>query len=117
MKQGIADIATFRERAKNVKAMGSSQYNPAWSEAVDLESLFVCAEATARSGLLREESRGAHSREDFQGERKEWVKYNIVVRKGADGEMVVEKVERTDGPPDLVRIANATIEDVEAGNV
>jgi succinate dehydrogenase / fumarate reductase flavoprotein subunit len=117
MKQGIADLAAFRERARNVKAHGSSQYNPEWSEAVDLESLFVCAEATARSGLMREESRGAHSREDFQGERKEWVKYNIVVRKGTDGQMVVEKIERKDGPPDLVRLANASIEDVERGNV
>jgi len=66
---------------------------------------------------VREESRGAHSREDFQGERKEWVKYNIVVRRGADGEMVVEKNERPDGPPELVRIANATIEEVERGDV
>ena len=117
MKQGIEDIARFRERATRVKVHGTSQYNPAWSEAIDLPSMFVCAEATARSGLMREESRGAHSREDFQGERKEWQKYNIVCRKGTDGQMIVEKIERSDGPPDLVRIANATIEEVERGDV
>ena len=117
MQQGIDDIARFRERAKRVKVHGTSQYNPAWSEAIDLPSMFLCAEATARSGLMREESRGAHSREDFLGERKEWQKYNIVVRKGADGEMIVEKIERPEGPPELVRIANATIEEVERGDV
>ncbi|MCB9685369.1 MAG: fumarate reductase/succinate dehydrogenase flavoprotein subunit [Alphaproteobacteria bacterium] len=117
MSQGIADIAKFRERLKNVKAHGTSQYNPGWSEAIDLHSMFVAAEATARSGLMREESRGAHSREDFQGERKEWIKYNIVCFKGDDGEMVVQKVERQSGPAELEKIANASIEDVEAGRV
>jgi succinate dehydrogenase / fumarate reductase flavoprotein subunit len=117
MKQGVADIATLRERARNVKVHGTSQYNPGWSEALDLESMLVCAEATARSGLTREESRGAHSREDFMGEREEWTKVNIVVRKGADGQMEVEKVQRPPAPPELEKIAKAAIEDLEAGRV
>ncbi|MEZ4237444.1 MAG: fumarate reductase/succinate dehydrogenase flavoprotein subunit [Myxococcota bacterium] len=117
MSAGIEDLQKFRERAKAVKAHGTSQYNPAWSEALDLDGLIICAEATARAGLLREESRGAHSREDFQGEREEWGKYNIVIRKGADGAMEVEKVERKAPPAELETVARATLEQLESGDV
>jgi len=114
---GIEEVGRLRERVAHVKAHGSSQYNPAWAEAIDLEPMLVCAEAVARSALTRQESRGAHSRVDFMGEREEWVRYNIVVRRGADGEMIVEKHERPPGPEELVRLANASLEDLEAGRV
>jgi succinate dehydrogenase / fumarate reductase flavoprotein subunit len=115
--RGLASIETIRKRVANVKAHGSSQYNPGWSEAIDLEPMLVCAEAVARAARIRQESRGAHSRTDFQGERDEWVKYNLVIKRGADGEMTVTKYERPPGPDELVKIANASIEDVESGRV
>jgi hypothetical protein len=65
---------------------------------------------------MREESRGAHTRLDFPGESAEWVKYNVIIKKGSSG-MEVEKRLRPDGPPGLVAIANAKIEDLEAGKV
>jgi succinate dehydrogenase / fumarate reductase flavoprotein subunit len=117
LDQGLAAIESIRARVAKVKAHGSSQYNPGWSEAIDLGSMLVCAEAVARAARLRQESRGAHSRTDYQGEREEWVKYNLVIRRGADGAMNVTKYERPPGPDELVKIANATIEDVEAGRV
>ncbi len=117
LHDGIAAVGQLRERVARVKAHGSSQYNPAWAEAIDLEPMLLCAEAVARSALMRQESRGAHSRVDFQGEREEWVRYNVIVRRGADGEMIVEKVERPAGPEELVKIANASLEDLEAGRV
>jgi succinate dehydrogenase / fumarate reductase, flavoprotein subunit len=79
--------------------------------------LMVTSEAVARSALLREESRGGHTRLDFEGERDEWVKVNIVIRKGKDGEMEVEKVERSAPVQYLSEIANAKIEDLESGKV
>jgi succinate dehydrogenase flavoprotein subunit len=71
----------------------------------------------ARAALIREESRGAHYRVDFEGERDEWLQYNIVSRMGNDGRMEVEKVRRPEGPPQLTAIAQAKIEDLEAGRV
>ena len=41
-----------------------------------MRSLLITAEAVTRAALMREESRGAHTRVDFPGERDEWVKYN-----------------------------------------
>jgi len=82
-----------------------------------MRSLLITSEAVARCALMREESRGAHTRLDHPGESKEWVKYNCVVKRGPDGTMQVEKRPKPEGPPALVEIANAKIEDLEAGTV
>jgi succinate dehydrogenase/fumarate reductase flavoprotein subunit len=63
------------------------QYNRAWMEAMQLESLLIVLEAITRSALLREESRGAHYRKDFKEMSPDWFR-NIVVKRG-DREMNV----------------------------
>jgi succinate dehydrogenase / fumarate reductase flavoprotein subunit len=117
LKKGILGIEELNVRAKNMKAHGTSQYNPGWHEALSMRSMLVTAEAVARAALIRQESRGAHTRVDYEGEREEWVKYNIVSRKGADGNMEVEKVLRPAPAKYLEEIANSKIEDLEAGKV
>jgi succinate dehydrogenase / fumarate reductase, flavoprotein subunit len=117
LEQGVEKLRAISPKIDNVKAQGASQYNPGWHEALALRSLLVTSEAVARAALLREESRGAHTRLDFEGEREEWVKCNIVIRKGQGGEMEVEKVMRPAPPPHLEAIANAKIEDLESGKV
>src|SRR5690606_13029154 len=98
LEQGIEKLGELKSKVANVKAHGASQYNPGWHEALSLQSLMVTSEAVARAALIREESRGAHTRLDFEGERDEWVGCNIVIRKGNDGEMEVEKIDRPAGP-------------------
>jgi succinate dehydrogenase / fumarate reductase flavoprotein subunit len=113
LQTAIEKIQSLREEVKTVKADGASQYNAGWHQALDLPSLLTTAEAVARAGLMRQESRGAHTRIDFEGESEEWGKYNIVVRKGGDGVMQVEKIERGAPPPELAAIANASLEELE----
>jgi len=86
-----------------VKAHGTSQYNAGWNEALDLRSLLTTSEAVARAGLLREESRGAHTRMDFQGEREEWGRLNIVVSKGRDGKLQWRKEPLPAMPDELAK--------------
>jgi len=84
--------------------------------AIDLQNLLITAEAVTRAALMRDESRGAHTRIDFENERDEWLKYNVVIRKAKDGSMEVEKVQREDPPQELRKIAYASIEELEGKN-
>jgi succinate dehydrogenase / fumarate reductase flavoprotein subunit len=115
LKQGITRLEALKARVKNVKAAGASQYNPGWHEAIALRSLMIASEAVARAALVRRESRGAHTRIDYDGERDEWLEVNVVIRRSRDGEMEVEQVRRPAPPPHLQAIAHATIEDLETG--
>jgi succinate dehydrogenase / fumarate reductase flavoprotein subunit len=91
MQQALTKIADLQARAEQVGIAGHRQYNNGWHTAIDLASLLLVSEAVTRAALLRKESRGAQFREDFPAKDSEWGKYNIVVKRGADGEMLVEK--------------------------
>ncbi|MBE7492776.1 MAG: fumarate reductase/succinate dehydrogenase flavoprotein subunit [Planctomycetes bacterium] len=117
LETALGELEKFKAEAARVKAHATSQYNAGWHTALDLRNLLIASEAVAKAALTREESRGAHTREDFPGERDEWLKYNVIIRRGRDGEMVVEKRERKPGPAPLVEIANSKIEDLESGKV
>jgi succinate dehydrogenase / fumarate reductase flavoprotein subunit len=116
LEQALRELEELKAEAATMRAPGASQYNPGWHEALSMRSLLVTSEAVTRAALTREESRGAHTRIDHPGESPEWVKYNVIIKKGADG-MEVEKRLRPDGPAHLVAIANAKIEDLESGKV
>ena len=110
---GINNIDDLKSQFENVKAPGSSQFNPGWHEALALRNLLISSEAVSKSALLREESRGAHTREDFPDERKEWLKYNIINKKGKNGKMETIKQNRNEPDPELKRIANSAIEELD----
>jgi succinate dehydrogenase / fumarate reductase flavoprotein subunit len=117
LEDGLVRLGKLGERVANVKADGASQYNPGWHEALSMKSLMVVSEAVARAALIRTESRGAHTREDYENEDETWLRWNIVTRKGKDGRMEVEKVERKEPPKYLKDIAHSKIEDLESGLV
>ncbi|MDP6532348.1 MAG: fumarate reductase/succinate dehydrogenase flavoprotein subunit [Candidatus Marinimicrobia bacterium] len=110
---GISGIDKLWNKFKNVKADGASQFNPGWHQAIALRNLLITSEAVAKAARLRQESRGAHTRVDYEGERDEWLKVNVVIKKSPDGTMSVEKVERGSPDPELERIANLSIEELE----
>jgi succinate dehydrogenase flavoprotein subunit len=113
LEKGLEKLGDLRDRAATAKAHPSSQYNAGWHEALDLPNLLATSEAVTRAALMREESRGAHTRDDFPGEREEWGNYNIVVRMKPDGTIEAERVERPAPPEELAKIALATLEELE----
>ena len=117
LQTAVEQLGELNIRAQNLKAPGTSQYNPGWHEALSVKAMLVVGEAVARAAFVREESRGAHTRLDFEGEREECATFNIVAKKGPGGEMQVRKVERPDPPQELAKIAYATLEELEGGQV
>jgi succinate dehydrogenase / fumarate reductase flavoprotein subunit len=113
LEKALVELETIKHEIDQAKAPGAAQYNPGWHEAIALRSLLLTAEAVTRAGLLREESRGAHTRVDFPGESDEWLQYNVVVRRRGDGGMEVRKEKRVDPPKELAGIAYATLADLE----
>jgi len=91
MQQALEKIAQLQLRADGAGITGHRQYNNGWHTAIDLSSLLLVSEAITRAALLRKESRGAQFREDFPNKDAEWGKNNIIVKRGGDGEMLVEK--------------------------
>ena len=113
LSEGIAGLSTLWEKFNNVKADGACQFNPGWHEAISLRNLLVTSESVARAALMREESRGAHTRVDFEGERDEWLKYNVIIKKSDEGNMVAEKLLRAEPDSELKRIAELSIEELD----
>ena len=66
MREGIKKLQAMRERVENPHLQDKSNaFNTARIEALELQNLFEVAEATAIAAEGREESRGAHARDDF----------------------------------------------------
>ncbi|PWU15648.1 MAG: succinate dehydrogenase/fumarate reductase flavoprotein subunit [Verrucomicrobia bacterium] len=85
LEVAIKSIKALQDQAKATGALGVRAFNPTWQQALDLQNLLTASELIARSALLRQDSRGAHFREDFpQTDHANWLK-NIYVSRNGDG--------------------------------
>ncbi len=91
MQRALEGIERLRERMRRVGVAGNREYNPGWHTALDLPNLLTVSEAITRAALERRESRGAHFRDDYPEKDGAFGKVNVVVRKGADGEMQIRQ--------------------------
>jgi len=79
MEKALVELAKLKERAAHTSVEGSRMFNPGWHMAIELKSMLTVSEAVTRSALVREESRGAHSRIDFPELSPEWGKKNSII--------------------------------------
>jgi succinate dehydrogenase flavoprotein subunit len=104
LNEALGELEKFKARAEHASADVNRDYNPGWHTALDLKNLLTVSEATAKSALLRKESRGAHTRLDHPDKSEEEAKGNNVVRKGPDGSMQIERVAIPTIREDLAQI-------------
>jgi succinate dehydrogenase / fumarate reductase flavoprotein subunit len=78
VEEAIEKIAAIRARSANVAVAGDRKFNPGFHLAFDLDNMLLVAESTAKSALLREESRGGHTRDDYPGMSSKWRQVNHI---------------------------------------
>lgn len=66
LKRALAELKRLRKQSRRIGAPGGLKYNLTLVNALEAEGMILVAEAIVRSALHRQESRGAHQREDFQ---------------------------------------------------
>src|SRR5690348_10837875 len=91
MRQALERVGGFKTAASKVSVSGNREYNAGWHTALDLRNLLTVAEIITRAALERKESRGAHFRDDFPAKDERFGKFNIVVRKGSDGDVQLKR--------------------------
>jgi succinate dehydrogenase / fumarate reductase flavoprotein subunit len=80
LSRALAGIGNLKERYKRIAVRDpGTRFNSDLMEAFELESLLGLAEAILVSAQARQESRGAHYREDFPvREDRNWLKHTLV---------------------------------------
>jgi succinate dehydrogenase / fumarate reductase, flavoprotein subunit len=103
VQKALVELGKLNERWLHTSVEGSRMFNPGWHLALDLKSMLTISEAVARSALVREESRGAHSRIDFPEPSAEWGTKNNIIKRGASG-MTLRQDVKPEIPADLKQV-------------
>jgi succinate dehydrogenase / fumarate reductase flavoprotein subunit len=85
-------IKGYKERYEKISIQDkSTTFNTDLMEAIELGNLLDIAEATCHSALNRTESRGAHTREDYEKRNDaEWMKHTFIWKGTAGGETKID---------------------------
>jgi succinate dehydrogenase / fumarate reductase flavoprotein subunit len=84
MTDAIARLDKLKARTRTLTVEGDRLFNPGWHLALDLMNMLLVSECVARAALMREESRGGHTRDDFPEMSPEWRKVNLICRLDGD---------------------------------
>jgi succinate dehydrogenase / fumarate reductase flavoprotein subunit len=103
MQKALDELAKLKGRAGHTSVEGSRMFNPGWHMAIELNSMLTVSEAVTRSALVREESRGAHSRIDFPEPGPEWGKKNNIIWRDGSA-MGLRQDTRPEMPAELKEI-------------
>jgi succinate dehydrogenase / fumarate reductase, flavoprotein subunit len=97
MRQGIEKLAELQQQAENVYLDDKDRlWNTEIVEALELNSLIVVAQTILTSALNRQESRGAHFREDYpQRDDEQFLKHTLAYYSPAGIELVTMPVAIT----------------------
>ena len=114
LNEALADLDGLAERGLHTSPGGGRIYNPGWHQALEIDAMVDISRMCALAALAREESRGAHTRDDFPDpDRGKWGKVNSVVWKDETGEMRIRHESIPSMPEGLRDLLDASDLDEE----
>ncbi|MEV6272481.1 fumarate reductase/succinate dehydrogenase flavoprotein subunit [Kribbella sp. NPDC051936] len=104
MEQALGRLSEFRSRIAKMTVEGHRQFNPGWHLALDLRNMLTVSECVAGAALMRQESRGGHTRDDYPTMSAEWRKKLLVCALDADGGVNVTEEQQIPMREDLLEL-------------
>ena len=90
LTEAIDKLESLEGRVGNLKSPTNRiDYNPGWQLCREVKNMLTVSLMIARGALMREESRGGHSRLDFTAYSDYWGEHNIVTHNAGDKDMVL----------------------------
>jgi succinate dehydrogenase / fumarate reductase flavoprotein subunit len=102
MLTALAKIDELKERATHLSVGGGRRFNPGWHLALDLRNMLLVSECVARAALMRQESRGGHTRDDYPAMDPSWRQKLLICSGTGDGPIKVEEEELASMRADLL---------------
>jgi succinate dehydrogenase / fumarate reductase flavoprotein subunit len=103
MREALVKLDDLDVRARKLKAEGPVAFNPGWHLCFDVRNMLLLARCIANSAVLRQESRGGHTREDYPKMSPEW-RRKVLVSTMADGVVSVTEGPAPVFPPELMAL-------------
>jgi succinate dehydrogenase / fumarate reductase flavoprotein subunit len=91
VQQALDKLVELKGRARNVAVEGRREFNPGWHLALDLRNMLLVSQCVAKAALMRTESRGGHTRDDFPGMDATWRNTLLVCEVDGDNAKVTPK--------------------------
>jgi succinate dehydrogenase flavoprotein subunit len=90
IEQALERLEGLKARARTMTVEGHRQFNPGWHLALDLRNMLVVSECVAKAALLRTESRGGHTRDDYPAMDSDWRRKLLVCTTSGPSEVDVQ---------------------------
>lgn len=102
IQEALDKLEGLKARGEQVVVEGHRQFNPGWHLALDLRNMLLVSECVAKAAILRTESRGGHTRDDFPKMDAEWRHVLLVCTLADDGTINVDRKEQIPVRGDLL---------------
>ncbi|MCE5289544.1 MAG: fumarate reductase/succinate dehydrogenase flavoprotein subunit [Nocardiaceae bacterium] len=108
VEEAIDHLGQLHSRMDRVVVEGQRQFNPGWHLALDLKNMLMVSECVAKAALLRTESRGGHTRDDFPKMDPQWRNKLLVCSVDRDGQVKVKSEDQKPMRPELLDLFEIT---------
>jgi succinate dehydrogenase / fumarate reductase flavoprotein subunit len=86
----LGELDKLDDRCTRLSVSGPRAYNPGWNLATDLPAMLTVSRLVTKGAIVRHESRGGHTRDDYPSADPEFGKINLVQRVRPDGEFTID---------------------------